>query len=340
MSAPPSLSKPTISSTRSRRSSKSAPSSPSSPLDRGARFALINRFFSRASPRTPFFWLSALCAGTPDARPRTNRAGPLHRPVLHLQTPHSPELPLVVGDQRQPRRLGVRGNPQVVISDHLALAFQFRSDRSISVRRRFRQAQHGNHLPKLPQRLQRRRALPAFLRPVHQFAKRNHREDCLSLLERAKPSQHLLRLFSPDVNANARVQQEARLHHSPLRFCGLSFSRPASVKSSGNAASRSNARAIVPLRSRRTISSPRREISTSLLFTRNAFGSRTAWLFPDLNTLAVAIFNPPPMYIRQVYTNPGSKSCNLAFVAQPILAARKTGLRTIIYSQTLGPPRL
>jgi len=35
-----------------------------------------------------------------------------------------------------------------------------------------------------------------------------------------------------------------------------------------------------------------------LLFTRNAFGSRTAWLFPDLNTFAVAIVSPP----SNVYT--------------------------------------
>src|SRR5438034_11815349 len=65
----------------------------------------------------------------------------------------------------------------------------------------------------------------------------------LSLLQRAESLQHRVRLFSTDVDANIRVQQEARLHNSPLRFCGLSFFRPGSVKSAGNAASKSNARA-------------------------------------------------------------------------------------------------
>src|SRR5205823_6160914 len=41
--------------------------------------------------------------------------------------------------------------------------------------------------------------------------------------------------------------------------------------------------------SRKTISSPRRKISTSELLTLNFLGSLTAWLFPDLNTRAVAI---------------------------------------------------
>src|SRR6201987_2725048 len=73
------------------------------------------------------------------------------------------------------------------------------------------------------------------------------------------------------------------------------------TRSSGKLASRSNARTMVPFFSRSTISSPRRKISTSLLFNRNCLGSRTAWLFPDRNTRAV----PMPtstMYIREVYT--------------------------------------
>src|SRR5216684_5789535 len=223
----------------------------------------------------------------------------LHRPILHLQPTHPPEYPLIIRNQRQPRRLRMRRNPQIVVPDHLPFALQLRSHSSISLRRRLRQSHHRKHARQLPQQLQRRRPLRAFLRPVHQFPKRNHRERRLSRFQRAKPPQHLLRLSPPDVNANVRIQQEARLHHSPLRFCGLSFPRLASLKSAGSAASKSNARAIVPARSRSTISSPRRDISTSLLFTRNAFGSRTAWLFPDLNTFAVAIFTAP----HNVYTS-------------------------------------
>src|SRR5437016_9793484 len=44
------------------------------------------------------------------------------------------------------------------------------------------------------------------------------------------------------------------------------------TRSSGKLASRSNARTMVPFFSRSTISSPRRKISTSLLFNRNCFG--------------------------------------------------------------------
>src|SRR5260370_39883470 len=214
-----------------------------------------------------------------------------HRPILHLQAAHPPELPLIIRHQRQSRRLGMRRNPQIVVPDHLPFAFQIRSNRSISLRRRLRQPHHRKHAGQLSQQLQRGHPLRAFLCAVHQFAKRNHREPRLSRLQRPKPAQHLLRLFPPDVNANVRVQQEARVHHSPLRFCGLSFFRPVSLKSAGNSASKSKAPAIVPARSRSTTSSPPRELSTSLLFTRNALGSRTAWLFPDLNTFAVAIFN-------------------------------------------------
>src|SRR5258708_23742700 len=85
--------------------------------------------------------------------------------------------------------------------------------------------------------------------------------------------------------------KDAAPHHPPCASGAFPSAPPPRVPSAGNAASRSTARTIVPLRSRRTISSPRREISTSLLFNRNCFGSRTAWLFPDLNTLAVAILN-------------------------------------------------
>src|SRR6202171_6779829 len=59
--------------------------------------------------------------------------------------------------------------------------------------------------------------------------------------------------------------------------------------SAGHSASKSSTRTIPPAFSRNTISSPRRKISTSELLTRNFFGSLTAWLFPDLNTRAMAM---------------------------------------------------
>src|SRR5205807_1215429 len=66
--------------------------------------------------------------------------------------------------------------------------------------------------------------------------------------------------------------------------------------SAGNSASKSSTRTIPPAFSRNTISSPRRKISTSELLTRNFFGSLTAWLFPDLNTRAMAMMCLPDIY--------------------------------------------
>src|ERR1700687_5284371 len=66
--------------------------------------------------------------------------------------------------------------------------------------------------------------------------------------------------------------------------------------SAGNSASKSSTRTIPPAFSRNTISSPRRKISTSELLTRNCFGSLTAWLFPDLNTRAMAMICLPDIY--------------------------------------------
>src|SRR5437588_8816577 len=66
--------------------------------------------------------------------------------------------------------------------------------------------------------------------------------------------------------------------------------------SAGKSASKSSTRTIPPAFSRNTISSPRRKISTSELFTRNFFGNLTAWLFPDLKTRATVMIRLPYIY--------------------------------------------
>src|SRR5271156_1805637 len=135
---------------------------------------------------------------------------------------------------------------------------------------------------------------------VEELAKGNHGNHRLARVELEEPLHKLLRLLLTDVNADVRVQQETRVHHNPLRFCGRSFSRSATVRSFGKLASNSNARSIVPFFSRRTISSPRRKISTSSLFRRNCFGSRTAWLFPDRNTRAVPMATSKRIYAKYI----------------------------------------
>src|SRR5229473_5908565 len=208
----------------------------------------------------------------------------------------------------------MRGDPQIVVPDHFSLAFQLRANRSIGFRRRFRQGEHRQQVSELFQSSQSIVALLVFRRAIEQLTKRNHGQCGLFLPKRVKAPQDFFRLLSPDVDTEVGVQQEMRLHQRPLRFCGLSFSRRGISKSSGSPASRSKARARFPRFSRRTISSPLREISSSLAFTRNCFGSRTAWLFPDLNTLAVSIVNLHPMYIRKVYTSSGQEAASFGFV--------------------------
>src|ERR1700722_5267851 len=78
--------------------------------------------------------------------------------------------------------------------------------------------------------------------------------------------------------------------------------------SAGNSARKSRARTIPPAFSRNTISSPRRKISTSELLTRNFFGSLTAWLFPDLNTRAMAMLCLPDVYTAR-YIHLQSAKC-------------------------------
>src|SRR6266568_1949166 len=185
------------------------------------------------------------------------------------------------------------GNPQIVVPNHLAFGFQLRTNFPVAFSGRFWKGKCRQQENKFPEPFNRCSALGTLFRSVEQFSIGDDGDRRLSRSQLFKSAQQVLRSFLPDVNADVRVQKIARLHHNPLRFCGCSFSRPGISKSSGRPASNSNARTIVPLFSRSTISSPRRKISTSLLFSRNCFGNRNAWLFPDRNTFAVAISLPP-----------------------------------------------
>src|SRR5580700_10884754 len=100
---------------------------------------------------------------------------------------------------------------------------------------------------------------------------------------------HFWRPVLPQIDADIGVEHIPGARHKPLRRCGCRSLRFFGNMSAGNSASKSSTRTIPPAFSRNTISSPRRKISTSELLTRNFFGSLTAWLFPDLNTRAMAI---------------------------------------------------
>src|SRR5579864_3713183 len=128
---------------------------------------------------------------------------------------------------------------------------------------------------------------------VKQLSVGDHRNSSLSRPEPAEATEYFLRPSLTDVNEYIRVQQVPEfyiVHYSPFRFCGRSFSRSAGSRALGMEAISSKARARLFSFSRRTSSLPRRKISTSLLFKRNCFGKRTAWLLPERNTRAVGIF--------------------------------------------------
>src|ERR1700733_12531957 len=109
------------------------------------------------------------------------------------------------------------------------------------------------------------------------------------MLHLAESRGHFRGPILPQIDAHIGVEHIAGAHQRPLRRCGWGSLRFFGNMSDGNSASKSSTRTIPPAFSRNTISSPRRKISTSELLTRNFFGSLTAWLFPDLNTRAVAI---------------------------------------------------
>src|SRR2546422_706298 len=112
MSAPPSSSKPTISSTRSRRLSKSAPNSLSRPTDRSAQVACCKSIFPGASPSDA---LSFSCCFPYHLQPMENPRvtfRPPHR-LYSLTFPGGPRdrRHAAKGTSPQPRPPRLAGHP-------------------------------------------------------------------------------------------------------------------------------------------------------------------------------------------------------------------------------------
>src|SRR6266566_733607 len=74
---------------------------------------------------------NAQCA-MPDCARSAGPRSSFH-PVLHPQASHALELALIVGHKREPGCLRMGGNPQIVVSDRLALCFESRSDRAVGM---------------------------------------------------------------------------------------------------------------------------------------------------------------------------------------------------------------
>jgi len=187
----------------------------------------------------------------------------------------------------------VRRDPQVVVPNHWPLAFQFRSDRSVGFGRPCRQVQHRKHFAPAPARVQGLPPCALFSAPYSNSPKRNT-ESAASPASARETRQHASAFFR-DVNADVHVQQK-RASSQPLAFCGLSFPRRASVKSAATRQQVKRPRHR-PARSRSTISSPAAK-SPLLALHPERLRQPYRLAVPDLNTFAVAIFNPPP----NVYT--------------------------------------
>src|SRR5690349_12636453 len=195
-------------------------------------------------------------------------------------------------------------DPHVIAADDLRFGFQGGADLAISLAGLNRQRHDPDEAGKLVQLLyctrQGRRLL--LDHPIYKLPIRDHRHDCIARVDLQKMSQDLRRPTAADVNADVGVEQKTRSHYSPFRFCGLSLrARSTASTSMGRSARSQKARSKPLVFSRSTTSSPRRKISTSSLWKRNSFGNLTAWLLPDLKTLAEAmaiIYVYPSSYIR------------------------------------------
>src|SRR5262245_25277660 len=127
-------------------------------------------------------------------------------PVLDLQPRNTFELAFVVRDQGQARRLGMRGNPQIVVADHFALALDSWADCCIELaglKRKLHDGQQTGHLGQLPGGMI---AKPALFHSIDELTVGDHRQNDLARLQSLKSRQDSGRSSPSDVNANVRVE--------------------------------------------------------------------------------------------------------------------------------------
>src|SRR5580692_3714645 len=171
-------------------------------------------------------------------------------------------------------------DPNIVVSNHLSLLFERRSNLSISLSGGRRNAFHRNILNQFRQLGKRPRSLGTFICAVLQFSVRDCRHNRLLGVQALETSGHLGIPVFCEVDANVRVQHVAAPHNGS-RSCGGESWRPSAMKSSGKACRMASARRKLRFGFRSTTSSSRRKISTSFTSKRNSLGRRTAWLLPD-----------------------------------------------------------
>src|SRR5829696_215892 len=232
---------------------------------------------------------------------RDSGAALIRRPILDRQAWHPPELALVVGDERQAGGQRMGRDPEIVVADRLASAFERCADRAIGRSSRGRERLHRDEGHQPVERRQRPIGHGSLLHAETELPVADDRDHGLvrpKCLKAVKDGTWAA-LTNPDEDVG--VEHVAQRHHSPLRTCGgLSSMVSRSVKApSGSSHQALIASIKVRGFSRSTTSSPRRKISTSSLANRNSFGKRTAWLFPDLKTLAVVTF--ASVYTRRRY---------------------------------------
>jgi len=108
----------------------------------------------------------------------------------------------------------VRGDPQIIVANHLSLN-PVGANRAVSFRRCFRQGRTGRTRASSCSRSRAAGRCALFSAPYRSSPNvitESAASPGRSLRKRART---LLRPFPPDVDADVCVQQEARLHHSP-----------------------------------------------------------------------------------------------------------------------------
>jgi len=116
-----------------------------------------------AATRRLGFGCSSLCnrvAQTCSARDQWSQRF-ARRPSFGSSGHAPPKFAFVVCNQCQPGSHGMRSDPEIVVSDHLALRFQLGTNRSVRFGRRFRQRERGQPMHKLAQSLERLNPLRA-----------------------------------------------------------------------------------------------------------------------------------------------------------------------------------
>src|ERR1700722_5191319 len=252
----------------------------------GARSWTSRPFFRRRRPPRAL-------AGERPPPPATGRS---RRPIRHQQPRHAFEFANVRRHKRRATAAGLRGDQIIIMADRRTPALQIGADVA-GVRGVF--GLEGKYRDPRRQKLGQQAigfGLPVAAGvAVAQFKQRDHRETDL------RPQPQLLRQAEPnrgdaavdDVNRDVGVEtdhlsKKTRGSGSAGASSGMPSGRKSRPPSSSRRANHASASKGCFFSGSRITLSPTLLTRTSVPSKRNSLGRRTAWLRPDMNSLAVA----------------------------------------------------